>query len=68
MTSATTTRIDLGCQPVAAAQAPAYEERFRASVQEALDDPRPVVPSATVERHFARRRAAAKRKAAKRAR
>jgi predicted transcriptional regulator len=49
-------------------EAPAYEEWFAASVREALDDPRPAVPSAAVERHFARRRAVAKRKVAKRAR
>ena len=47
-------------QPVA--DASAYDEWFRASVREALDDPRPAVPSADVERQFAKRRAAAKRK------
>jgi predicted transcriptional regulator len=45
-----------------AADASAYDEWFRASVQAALDDPRPAVPSAVVEKHFAKRRAAAKRK------
>lgn len=49
-------------------EAPAYEEWFRASVQQALDDPRPATPSTAVERHFARRRAAAQRKVAKRSR
>jgi hypothetical protein len=42
--------------------ASAYNEWFRASVQAALYDPRPAVPSAVVERKFAKRREAAKRK------
>jgi DNA-damage-inducible protein J len=45
-----------------AADASAYDEWFRASVQAALDDPRPAIPSAVVEKQFAKRRAAAKRK------
>ncbi len=36
-----------------AADASAYDEWFRASVQAALDDPRPAVPSAVVEKQFA---------------
>ena len=36
---------------------------FRAKVQEALDDLRPAIPHEKVEAHFARRRAAAVRKA-----
>jgi predicted transcriptional regulator len=51
-----------------AADASAYDEWFRASVQEALDDPRPAVPSALVEGQFAKRRAAAKRKYGRRTR
>jgi DNA-damage-inducible protein J len=30
---------------------------FRAAIEEALDDPRPLVPHAEVESHFAKRRA-----------
>jgi len=36
---------------------------FRAKVQEALEDPRPAIPYEDVEAHFAKRRAAALRKA-----
>jgi DNA-damage-inducible protein J len=41
-----------------------YDAWFRAKVQEALDDPRPAIPHDQVEAHFAKRRAAALRKAA----
>ena len=34
-----------------------YDAWFRAKVQEALDDPRPDIPSESVEAHFAKRRA-----------
>jgi DNA-damage-inducible protein J len=44
------------------ADASAYDEWFRASVQAALDDPRPAIPSSVVEKQFAKRRSAAKRK------
>ena len=37
----------------------AYDEWFRAKVQEALDDPRPSLSHEEVEAHFAARRAAA---------
>ncbi len=43
--------------------AAAHDAWFRAKVQEALDDPRPAIPHEKVEAHFARRRAAALRKA-----
>jgi DNA-damage-inducible protein J len=46
----------------------AYETWFRQQVQGALDDPRPPLPSRTVEQHFAKRRAAARRKAGARKR
>jgi DNA-damage-inducible protein J len=41
----------------------AHDAWFRAKVQEALDDPRPAIPHKKVEAHFAKRRAAALRKA-----
>jgi len=41
----------------------AHDAWFRAKVREALDDPRPGIPHEEVEAHFARRRAAAARKA-----
>lgn len=50
------------------ASAPAYDEWFRAQVKEAQDDPRPPIAGATVEAHFARRRAAARPKTSKRRR
>jgi DNA-damage-inducible protein J len=40
----------------------AHDAWFRAKVQEALDDRRPVFPNEQVKAHFAMRRAAAKRK------
>lgn len=40
-----------------------HDAWFRAKVQEALDDPRPALPDKQVEEHFAKRRAAARRKA-----
>jgi DNA-damage-inducible protein J len=40
----------------------AHDAWFRAKVQEALDDPRPALSHEEVEAHFARRRAAARRK------
>ncbi len=40
-----------------------HDAWFRAKVREALDDPRPGIPREEVEAHFARRRAAAARKA-----
>ncbi|MGB2603615.1 MAG: type II toxin-antitoxin system RelB/DinJ family antitoxin [Candidatus Sulfotelmatobacter sp.] len=43
--------------------AAAHDAWFRAKVQEALDDPRPAIPHKKVEAHFAKRRAAALRKA-----
>jgi predicted transcriptional regulator len=33
-----------------------HDASFRAAIQEALDDPRPLVPHAEVEAHFAKRR------------
>jgi len=39
-----------------------HDAWFRARVQEALEDPRPPVPHEKVKAHFARRRAAARRK------
>ena len=48
--------------------APTYDAWFRSQVQEALNDPRPPVASNIVERGFAKRRAAARRKSAARAR
>jgi DNA-damage-inducible protein J len=53
-----------GALPFALANhAAAHDAWFRAKVQEALNDPRPGIPHAKVEKHFARRRAAASRKA-----
>jgi DNA-damage-inducible protein J len=43
--------------------AAAHDAWFRAKVQEALDDPRPAVAHEKVEAYFAKRRAAAQRKA-----
>jgi DNA-damage-inducible protein J len=40
-----------------------HDAWFRAKVQEALNDPRPAIPHKRVEAHFAKRRAAALRKA-----
>ena len=40
-----------------------HDAWFRAKVQEALSDPRPAIPDQKVEAHFAKRRAAALRKA-----
>ena len=40
-----------------------YDAWFRAKVQEALDDPRPDIPSEVVEEYFAKRRAGLKPKA-----
>ncbi|RJG03583.1 type II toxin-antitoxin system RelB/DinJ family antitoxin [Noviherbaspirillum sedimenti] len=55
-----------GALPFGFATDPAvYDTWFRAKVQEALDDPRPAIPHDQVEAHFAKRRAAALRKAAK---
>jgi DNA-damage-inducible protein J len=41
----------------------AHDAWFRAKVREALSDPRPAIPLKKVEAHFAKRRAAALRKA-----
>lgn len=46
-----------------AANTAEYDAWFRAKVQEALDDPRPAISHETVKAHFAKRRAAASRKA-----
>ena len=52
-----------GAPPFALTQnAAAHDAWFRAKVQEALDDPRPAIPHEKVETHFAKRRAAARRK------
>jgi hypothetical protein len=40
----------------AAVAAAEHDASFRAGIQEALDDPRPLVPHAEVEAHFAKRR------------
>jgi DNA-damage-inducible protein J len=54
-----------GALPVGLATDPAtHDAWFRAKVQEALDDPRPAIPHDQVEAHFAKRRAAALRRAA----
>lgn len=37
-------------------QAAAYDKWFREQVQEAIDDPRPAIPSAEVKKHFAAKR------------
>jgi len=44
-----------------ASEAAAYDSWFKGQVTEALNDPREPLPSETVERHFAARRAAARR-------
>jgi len=41
----------------------AHDAWFRVKVREALDDPRPAIPHKKVEAHFAKRKAAALRKA-----
>jgi DNA-damage-inducible protein J len=41
----------------------AHDAWFRAKVQQALTDPRPAIPHANVEAHFAKRRSATLRKA-----
>lgn len=43
----------------------AYDAWFKAKVQEALEDPRPVVSHEEAEAHFAKRRASALRKTSK---
>jgi DNA-damage-inducible protein J len=45
------------------ADAATHDAWFRARVQEALNDSRPAIPHKKVEAHFAKRRAAALRKA-----
>ena len=45
-----------------AAESAEYDAWFRAKVQAALRDPRPAIPQAKVKAHFAKRRAAARRK------
>jgi DNA-damage-inducible protein J len=40
-----------------------HDRWFRAQVQKALEDPRPPVPNEEVERYFAEKRTAARRKA-----
>lgn len=53
-----------GALPFAFAADPTLHDAwFRAKVQEALEDPRPLIPHEDVEAHFAKRRAAAMRKA-----
>lgn len=42
----------------------AHDQWFRAKVREALEDTRPPIPHDEVEAHFARRRAAALKRAA----
>jgi len=46
-----------------ASDSAAHDAWFRAKVQQALSDPRPAIPHKKVEAHFAKRRAAAARKA-----
>jgi DNA-damage-inducible protein J len=53
-----------GALPFAlAADGAAHDAWFRTKVQEALNDPRPAIPHKKVEAHFAKRRAAALRRA-----
>ena len=53
-----------GALPFALAQNGAeHDAWFRTKVQEALDDPRPAIAHKSVKAHFAKRRAAASRKA-----
>lgn len=53
-----------GTLPAGLATDPAaHDAWFRAKIQEALDDAHPALPHDEVEAHFARRRAAALRKA-----
>ncbi|GAA0712816.1 type II toxin-antitoxin system RelB/DinJ family antitoxin [Dokdonella soli] len=53
-----------GALPFAFAADPAaHDAWFRAKVREALDDPRPAIAHEDIEAHFAKRRAAALRKA-----
>jgi DNA-damage-inducible protein J len=56
-----------GALPFAlATETAAYEAWFRRKVQEALNDTRPDIPHEQVEKHFAKRRAAAARRAGRR--
>ncbi len=52
-----------GALPFALTNSAEHDTWFRAKVQEALNDPRPAIPHKKVESHFAKRRAAALRKA-----
>lgn len=52
-----------GALPLTPANSAEHDAWFRAKVKEALDDPRPAVPHATVTAQFANRRSAAKSKA-----
>lgn len=52
-----------GALPFDVAANASHDEWFRAKVREALDDSRPGMPHKTVEARFAKRRAAALRKA-----
>ncbi len=51
-----------GALPFALANDAAHDAWFRVKVLEALNDSRPAIPHEKVETHFARRRAAARRK------
>ena len=52
-----------GALPLELISSAAHDAWFRAKVQEALADPRPPIPHKKVEAHFAKRRAAVRRKA-----
>jgi DNA-damage-inducible protein J len=52
-----------GALPFALTNNVEHDAWFRAKVQEALNDPRPAISHKKVESHFAKRRAAALRKA-----
>ena len=48
-----------GCLPAGLTTDPAtHDAWFKAKVREALEDPRPTIPSSKVEEHFATKRAA----------
>ena len=50
-------RMEIHVTPQTEQELKEHDASFRAAIQEALDDPRPLVPHAEVEAHFAKLRA-----------
>ena len=57
-------RVDASERMRQAHEAAAYDKWFRAQVQESLDDPRPNVPHAQVQKHMAEKKAALRKRIA----